>query len=552
MTRLPDTKVIHNYSLVEKVFQMNTYEQLKLSICILIAFTWGWLPKNLSAAQRESDPVKVFILAGQSNMVGDGRINPVDKKGTLAYMAQKSKKTELFKHLVDENGQRRLPNIIILLADDLGWADVGYHGGKIATPNIDRLASEGVRLENFHVCPLCSPTRAGLMTGRWPIRYGMGESVITPWRKYGLPTNEQTLANLIAKAGYQRRGAVGKWHLGHYKQEHLPLNRGFTDYYGHYNGALDYFTHKREGELDWHRNFQTCRDEGYTTDLIGREAARFVEESPIDKPFFLYVPFNAPHLPLQAKEQDIAKYAFIADKKKRIYAAMVDSMDQAIGNILKAIDAKGIADNTFILFFSDNGAIGLGDNGPWRSGKGSVYEGGVRVPAVVRWPAGITGGRSVDAMMGYIDVYPTIKRIAGVADPEPKPLDGRDMLDVIRGKAQSPKRDWFSYIAQGSADKTAICDGTWKLVVLGGSVLDVTLDQSGRPTSSKPSIELFCLDRDPGEQTDLAAEHPDVVAQLLKRLKDFRRLKIDGVPDYRQGREGFKAPKDWVIKNDQP
>jgi arylsulfatase B len=448
------------------------------------------------------------------------------------------------------------PNIIIILADDLGWADVGYHGGRIATPNIDRLAREGVRLENFHACPLCSPTRAGLMTGRWPIRYGMGEAVITPWRKYGLPTTERTLADLVAKAGYERRGAIGKWHLGHYKKRYLPLNRGFTHFYGHYNGMFDYFTHKREGELDWHRNFETCRDEGYSTDLIGREAARFIDESPIDKPFFLYVPFNAPHLPLQAKEEDIARYSNIGDKKKRIYAAMVDSMDQAIGKILGALDAKGITDNTFVLFFSDNGGIRYSDNGPWRGGKGSVYEGGVRVAAVVRWPARIRGGRKVDAMMGYIDVYPTVKSIAGITDPDPNPLDGRDMLEVIRGKAKAPKRDWFSYIAQGNPDKTAVCDGTWKLVVQGGSVLDVKLDKVTLlgviwgGSKKKPSVELFRLDRDPREQRNLAAEHPKIVAELLKRLKEFRRLKIDGVPDFRQGRKGFKAPKDWEIKEE--
>jgi len=445
--------------------------------------------------------------------------------------------------------QAEQPNIVILLADDLGWADVGYHGGKIATPSIDRLASEGVRLENFHVCPLCSPTRAGLMTGRWPIRYGMGEAVITPWRKYGLPTTEQSLANLVAKAGYERRGAFGKWHLGHYQKKYLPLNRGFTHFYGHYNGAFDYFTHKRQSELDWHRNFETCRDEGYSTDLIGREAARFIDENPAGQPFFLYVPFNAPHLPLQAKEQDIAKYANISNEKKRIYAAMVDTMDQAIGRILAALDAKGVADNTFVLFFSDNGAIRYGDNGPWRSGKGTVYEGGIRVPAVVRWPVGIRGERNVDAMMGYIDVYPTIKRIVGITNPDPNPLDGHDMLDVIRGKAEEPKRDWFSYISQGTPDKTAICDGTWKLVVLGGSVLDVALDRVNRPgdSNAKPSVELFRLDRDPGEQRDLTAKHPEVVARLLERLKEFRRLKIDGVPGYRDGQKGFKAPKDWLI-----
>jgi len=448
-----------------------------------------------------------------------------------------------------EENIARKPNIIIILADDLGWADVGYHGGKISTPSIDRLAREGVRMENFHACPLCSPTRAGLMTGRWPIRYGMGESVITPWRQYGLPTTERTLADLVAKAGYERRGAVGKWHLGHYRKKYLPLNRGFTHFYGHYNGAFDYFTHKREGQLDWHRNFETCRDEGYSTDLIGREAVRFVEESPAGKPFFLYVPFNAPHLPLQAKEQDVAKYDNIENEKKRIYAAMVDSMDQAIGKILDAVDTRGIADNTFVLFFSDNGGTSYGDNTPWRGGKGSVYEGGVRVPAAVRWPGGITGGRSVDAMMGYIDVYPTVKRIAGVTESDPNPIDGRDMLDVIRGRAKAPDRDWFSYIAQGNPDKAAICDGSWKLAVVGGSVLDVTPEQAVRPGRSKarPSVELFRLDRDPGEQTNLVAERPEIVAKLLERLKEFRRLKISGVPDFRDGRQGFRAPRDWVI-----
>jgi len=152
-------------------------------------------------------------------------------------------------------------------------------------------------------------------------------------------------------------------------------------------------------------------------------------------------------------------------------------------------------------------------------------------------------------MMGYIDVYPTVKRLAGVTGPDPNPLDGRDMLDVIRGDAKAPKRDWFSYIAQGSPDKIAICDGTWKLAVVGGSVLDVTVEQAVRTEDSKtkPSVELFNLDRDPGERTNLVAERPDIVAKLLERLKEFRRLKISGVPDFQEGRKGFKAPKDWMI-----
>ena len=443
-----------------------------------------------------------------------------------------------------ERSSRR-PNIVIIVADDLGWGDVGYHGGDIATPNLDRFAKEGVRLENWHVCPLCSPTRAGLMTGRWPIRYGMGESVITPWRKWGLPTTERTIADLLGSAGYQRRGAVGKWHLGHYKKELLPLNRGFTSFYGHYNGAFDYFTHKREGELDWHRNFETSHDEGYSTDLIGREAAKFIADSPGDKPFFLYVPFNAPHDPMQAKKADLAKYATVKDEKRRIYFAMVDSMDQAIGAVLSALAEKDIAENTFVLFFSDNGALRWGNNKPWRSGKGSVYEGGVRTPALVRWPAGgLKDGAKIDGMMGMIDVYPTLKRLAEVKSKDRNRIDGIDVLDVMRGKKDAPKRDWFSYIAQGRSEQIALCDDIWKLVVTGGSVLDVKLDDDG---PKGPEVELHRLDRDPGESTNLVQEHPAVAAEMLKRLQKFRRLKIDGIPDFLEGKKGFVAPVDWVI-----
>ncbi len=447
------------------------------------------------------------------------------------------------------------PNVVILLADDLGWGDVGYNGSIIDTPNIDRLAQKGVRLTNFRVEPLCSPTRAGLMTGRWPIRCGMGESVVTPWRRHGLPTTEHTLADLLAEAGYKRRAAIGKWHLGHYQTKYLPLNRGFTFYYGHYNGAFDYFTHKREGELDWHRNWESSYDEGYSTDLIGREAVRFIAENPAGEPFFLYVPFNAPHSPMQAKAEDIARYeARVTEKRPRIYAAMVDSMDQAIGKILAAIDEKRIRDNTFVLFMSDNGgAMTFGAvNRPWRSGKGDVYEGGVRVPAVVHWPAGkLEGGGVCEAMLGLVDVYPTVKRIAGVSNQDPNPLDGIDVLDIIRGEQQAPQRPWFSYIAQGSADKTAILEGRWKLIVMGGPATDVPLTAANKLDGlpQDVSVELFDLDQDPGEENDIAVENREVVAALLKQLHEFRRLKLEGVPHFQEGMKNFVAPEEWRIED---
>ena len=252
------------------------------------------------------------------------------------------------------------PNIVILLADDLGFADVSYNGGVASTPNIDRLANEGVRLQRFYTAPLCSPTRAGLMTGRWPIRYGMAESVITPWRKWGLSASEQNIAEMLALVGYERRGAFGKWHLGHHKKELLPLNRGFTHFTGCYNGTFDYFSHLREKQLDWHHGWETVREEGYVTDLIGREAVQFIDESPEEEPFFCYVAFTDPHLPLQAKEIDIAKYQNIDDKRMRVYYAMIDSMDQAIGKILDALERKDVSDNTVVWFMSDNGGVSRG------------------------------------------------------------------------------------------------------------------------------------------------------------------------------------------------
>jgi arylsulfatase B len=440
------------------------------------------------------------------------------------------------------------PNVVIMVADDLGFADVGYLGAKTATPNIDRLSRDGVRLSSFRTSPLCSPTRAGLLTGRWPIRYGMGDSVITPWRRWGLPTTEHTLADLLGKAGYGRRGIFGKWHLGHYEKRFLPLNRGFTRFYGFYNGYVDYFNHKREGELDWHSDFAASHESGYATDLIGRAAAAFVADSRPDEPFFLYVPISAPHLPMQAKPDDLARYAHIAEADRRTYAAMVDSLDQAVGAVLAAIDARGIAEDTFVLFFSDNGGVSrYGSNLPWRGDKGSVYEGGVRVPAVVRWPAGFDGGREVQAPMGYIDVYPTVKRIAGLTGPDPNPLDGLDMLDVIRGAVPAPSRDWFTYIAQGAPEAIAVQDGAWKLVVRGGSALDATIAGGEAGRASSPSVELFRLDRDPGEKTSLVEQHPEIATRLLERLQRFRRLRMDGAPDFREGSEGFKAPKEWLI-----
>ena len=258
-----------------------------------------------------------------------------------------------------DGGEVAPPNIVIILADDLGWNAVGYHNPEIKTPNIDKLCKEGVELGNFYVSPMCSPTRAGLMTGRYPIRFGMARAVVPPWRNYGLDTDEVTIAEALAGAGYVNRGIFGKWHLGHQQKKWHPRSRGFTEFLGCYNGAIDYFSHLREGELDWHHNEQPCYDKGYTTTLIGKAAADFISRSAkSDKPYFCYVPFNAPHSPFQAPQEYIDRYSHIKGKTKQIYYAMITAMDDEIGRIVDAVEATGQSDNTLIWFFSDNGGVG--------------------------------------------------------------------------------------------------------------------------------------------------------------------------------------------------
>lgn len=433
------------------------------------------------------------------------------------------------------------PNILIIVADDLGYADVGFNGGKvIQTPNLDRLAASGVNLTDFRACPMCSPTRAGLLTGRWPLRFGMMRAVVPPWSKHGLPSEEKTLPELLAGGGYERRGIIGKWHLGHARRQFLPLAQGFTFFYGHYNGAIDYFTHEREGERDWHLNDRSVREEGYSTDLLAEAAVRFVQESPVGKPWLLYLPFNAPHSPYQAKEAELQKYAGIKLPNRRAYAAMVDDLDQAVGRVLAAVEARADCTNTLILFFSDNGGIpSVGSsNGPWRGAKLTVYEGGTRVCAVIRWPArGISGGGRFNDRIGYIDVLPTVLAAAGIAPPPG--LDGINFLPALTGTGRIPSRPWFSYMHQNEDAHASVHEGAWKLVAHG--------DFFSESPSVPPRLELFNLESDPSEAKNLAAQHPEIVTRLHRQLRDFGALQKPGVGLFGEGRAGFQAPKDWII-----
>lgn len=433
-------------------------------------------------------------------------------------------------------GQRQQPNVVIFLADDLGWNDVGYHGSEIETPNIDRLAREGVQLDRFYVYPVCSPTRAGLMTGRSSIRTGVMYSVVRPWANYGLPLDEHLMPQSFQAAGYQTF-IIGKWHLGHTDYRHLPMARGFDHFYGHVNGALDYFTHKREGAVDWQRNGKTVIEEGYTTDLFGQEGVRLIKERDKSKPFFLYLPFNAPHSPLQAPDRLIQKYSGIRDEKRRIFCAMVDSMDTAIGRVLDTLDSEGLTENTLVLFFSDNGGpTHLGArNTPLRGAKATTFEGGVRVDAVLRWPARLEGGRKTSQVLSVLDVFPTLAAAAGVQPRNTKPLDGRNMWEAIAKNETVGREDFFFAVEREDRMRLGVLTQQWKLVRV---ILYEDLETRNY---------LFAIENDPNEQNDLAADHPDVVADLVERIENWRKLHPRGGIRFTGGpHPGWIPPTDWA------
>ena len=416
-------------------------------------------------------------------------------------------------------GDAPRPNIVYIMADDMGWRDVGFHGSDIRTPALDRLAEGGARLEEFYAQPMCTPSRAALMTGRFPFRYGLQTAVIPSASSYGLATDERLLPEILRDAGYATV-IVGKWHLGHGDRKYWPRQRGFDRAYGPVLGEIDYFTRQAHGVTDWYRDNQLVEEEGYVTTLLGDEAVRVIEDHEAGTPLFLYLAFTAPHSPYQAPQDYLGRYADIADPSRRAYAAMITAMDDQIGHVVSALERRGLRENTLIVFQSDNGGprsaqftgeIDMSgstipaDNGPYRDGKGSLYEGGTRVVALANWPGRIPPGTLVDEPLHMVDMLPTLAGLAG-ADPDgSKPLDGLDAWDVIAAGAPSPRDEIVYNVGPFLA---AVRQGDWKLVWR---------------TALPSRVELFDLANDPSEQADLAAIHPEKVAALQRRLDELAR-----------------------------
>jgi len=416
------------------------------------------------------------------------------------------------------------PNIVYFLLDDLGYADVGFNGStEVRTPCMDRLAKSGTVLSSFYVQPVCSPTRAALMTGRYPTRTGVYH-VVRPGAPWGLPLSERLLPEALHEAGYTT-AICGKWHLGEFKPEYLPTRRGFDHQYGHMFGALDYFTHVRDGKPDWYRDDQPLKEEGYSTHLVARESCRLIRAQPAGKPLFLLVAFNGVHAPHQVPIDYKKAYPNLTGVRQTM-AGMISAVDEAIGQITDALEATGLRTNTLIILSSDNGGPAPGRvtrNTPLRSGKGTLYEGGIRACALVTWPGKVPAGQTNREPIHAVDWFPTLAKLAGIGAPEPTHAqDGIDVWPTIARGAKSPHD---AILLMGtSPGQAAVRMGDWKLLLNANEQdsEDLKAETEEATTQSRVSrLELYNLAEDISESRNLAATQPAKAKELRARLETF-------------------------------
>lgn len=438
---------------------------------------------------------------------------------------------------------KRPPNIILIVSDDQGYNDLGCYGGtEIKTPNLDRLAAGGTRLRSFYVTwPACTPSRGSLLTGRYPQRNGtydmfrndrVDQDYLYPKEEYavswemigGMDTREVLIPRMLKQAGYVS-GIFGKWDLGQLHR-FLPLQRGFDEFYGFTNTGIDYWTHERYGVPSMYRgNEPTTEDRGtYATDLFRREALKFIEKHK-DHPFFCYVPFNAPHgasnlerprpgvqAPLDYIRAQYGQYdpkqANTRRAKRMRYMAAVTYMDEAIGQMMDLLEKHNLQDNTIVIFFSDNGGGGGADNTPLRGGKSRMFEGGLRVPCIVRWPGVVPAGTVCDEFLNSMDIFPMLCNAAGIKTPKGVKLDGFDMASVLTGNEKSPRKEMF----WKRRDDKAARVGNYKWI------------------ESDSGSGLFDLSSDLSEEHDLSKEKPDVLEKLKSRFAAWQKQMANAEP----------------------